>query len=192
MSLRCALVLTFGLAACSGGDSGPAVLKAGDVVTVVEVKKGDELEVDKDGKRARVRILGVHAFSEVMTDAQVSALSAGSVSALGALVKGQPLTLSFDVTPQDDSGRYLAYVEAAGADVGQKLVEDGWAVVYTEYPFAREAAYLEVEKKARGAARNIWGLKPAADLVVGLRKQWGEARASKPGASLVDPLAVPQ
>jgi endonuclease YncB( thermonuclease family) len=189
---RTALALCFCLSvgACTKDDGKPAVLAPNDIVRVVHIVKGDEVEVEKDGKLARVRLLGVHAFSSVMTDAQLSALAAGGVAALTELIGQKPVRLSFDKTVQDPSGRYLAYLDKDGADVGHGLVAQGWAVVYTEFPFAREQDYLAAETPARVSGRNLWGLRPAADLVRGLRRQWLEARIAHGAAPLTDALLI--
>jgi len=182
-----ALALFFALA-CTRGESGPATLAEGDVVKVERLVKGDEVVVTKDEREARVRQLGIYVFSAVVSDPQVRALSAGGTSALEELVRGKTVKLAFDRTVQDEAGRYLAYLELDGTDVGRRMVEEGWAVVYTEYPFAREGAYLAAETMARAKGRSLWGLKPASDLVRGLRRQWLETRRARGGAAPADAL----
>ncbi len=183
------LSLALALAACSG-EKKPLVIKEGDVVKVTGVIKGDEVTVEgKGGASVRLRLVGIQAFSAVINDPQLNALSAGAISATTDLVKGQSVTVSFDKQAQDSSGRYLGYLAKDGADVAKQLITEGWAVVYTEFPFSREADYLATEIKARDGKKNLWGLKPAADLVRGLRKQWAEARPQNGSEPLTDPLA---
>ncbi len=187
------------LAACSGrGRPGEPELKDGDLVKVREVVKGDEVTVVKDGRDSRVRLVGVHAFSPVLADPQVHALSAGAVTALEDWVLGKEVRVRLDHTPRDANGRWLGYLEdcdaicvregKTGADINMRLVETGWAVVYTEFPFDREKAYLAAESAARSAGRNVWALKPAADLVRGLRRQWLTVRHGDGKTALADAL----
>lgn len=155
---------------------------------MVNIVKGDELTVAAGKGDARVRMLGIQAFSAVVTNPQVQALSAGSVAALKDLIGTASVKLIFDTPVQDSSGRYLAYVYKDDLDLNRRMLEEGWAVVYTEYPFGREADYLVIETKARLARRNLWGLEPAAEIITGLRKQWAEARRASQRTATADPL----
>jgi endonuclease YncB( thermonuclease family) len=176
------------ISGCSSGPASPAVLEEGDVVKVVGTIKGDEITVDKQGHAARVRLIGIHAFDAVVADAQIAALTQGGVAALQEIVLNQEVKLTFDKQTKDASGRYLAYADKDGVDVNRRLLEEGWAVAYTEFAFVREAAYLTAEVGARQKEKNIWGLRPAAELVKGLRKQWREARTVSGGTAPADTL----
>jgi endonuclease YncB( thermonuclease family) len=182
-----ALVTLIGVG-CARSSSGPAELKDGDLVKVKAIVKGDEVTVENGGHETRVRLVGVHAFSPVLADPQVHALSAGAVSALEEWVLGKQVKLTLDHTPKDPSGRYLGYLDLGGTDINKRLVETGWAVVYTEFPFDREQAYLVAESSARSAGRNVWALRPAADLVRGLRRQWLTVRHGDGKPALADAL----
>src|SRR5688500_10631085 len=94
----------------------PLALKERDVVKVSGIVKGDEVTVEREGRVARLRLPGLHAFAPVINDAQVSALSAGGESALTDLAKHKDATIHLGQTPQDSTGRYLAYVAAEGVD----------------------------------------------------------------------------
>ncbi len=173
--------------ACKDEPKAPLQLAEGATVRVVKAVKGDELVVTAGGQEARVRLLGIQAFSAVIDDPQVQALAAGGIAAVEKLARDKEVQLSFDTPEKDSSGRYLAYVSVSGTDLNKQLIEQGWAVVYTEFSFMREAAYLAAEAMARQAGRNIWGFEPAVALVKGLRRQWGEVRKGKP---LADPLVA--
>lgn len=148
----------------------------GKPLPVVEIVKGDELVIEHDGRKETVRLLGVHAFA-AGADAKTDALAAASTKALGAQLLGKEVTLTTGEPRKDSYGRHLAYVQQAGADVNRRMLEEGSAVVYTEFAFEREADYLSAEKAARQARRGLWADAAASSLVVGLRKQWAEARA---------------
>jgi endonuclease YncB( thermonuclease family) len=180
MKPLCWAFVALSFVAC-GKDDKPAVLEDGDVVLVRKVVKGDEIRVEKAGREARVRLIGIYAFSAVINDPQIKALSAGGESALDGLAMGAKVKLVLDPgTPrQDSTGRYLAYLDKDGVDVARHLLEDGWVVAYTEFPFGREAEYLAAEGQARASAKNIWGLKSAANLVDGLKREWGSARVAR-------------
>jgi endonuclease YncB( thermonuclease family) len=174
------LLLAVLFVGCSDGDSSkPALLDDGDLVRVTAVVKGDEVKVDKGGRDARVRLVGIYAFSAVNNDPQVKALSAGGEAALEALVLNEQVKITLNSQRQDSTGRYLAYLDKGGVDVNRRLVEDGWAVAYTEFPFAREADYLASEERARALGTNLWGLNKAGELIDGLKRQWNVARLAR-------------
>lgn len=175
------------LLGCSTPKS-PPTLATGDVVRVASIVKGDEINVSKAGAELRVRLVGVHAFSPVLADPQVHALSAGAQSALDEWIKDKDVTVTLDHTPKDGSGRWLAYIDDHGADINRRLIETGWGIVYTEYPFDREASYLAAEASARASSKGVWDLKSAVDLIKGLRRQWLTARPTNGKARLADAL----
>ncbi|MEO1171267.1 MAG: thermonuclease family protein [Myxococcota bacterium] len=155
---------------------------------IKSVIKGDELEITRDGRVTRLRMLGIHAFSAVVDDPELKALELKAHDWLVSNVAEKRVRVVLGEVPQDKFGRYLAYVEESGTDINRQLVEEGRAVVYTEYPFEREAAYLASEKRAQNAKAGIWATGSAVKLVEGLRKQWKESRADP---DFSDPLLTP-
>ena len=71
----------------------------------------------------------------------------------------------FDTPIKDVHGRYLAYLELEGVDLGKRMVEEGVSMVYTEYDFAREGDYLTAEWMA--SENRAGELAPAVTEVVG-------------------------
>lgn len=176
------------LAACT---SSPAELVShGDSVKVLDAIKGDELVVAKDGKRVTVRMLGIHAFGKIEYDPALAALGEASKSHLIDPLRGEYVTVNFGRTRKDIHDRYLVYVIKDGVDLNRALVDSGYAVVYTEYAFNREAAYLEAEKKARAAKKQMWANADAVALVRSLRGLWAETRKQKGEPVVGDELLI--
>ena len=171
------------LASCKGDE-----LKDGDTVKVVDLVKGDELIVDNAGTKATLRLLGVHVFSPTATDPTVSELGKRSQVKVKALLVGRELSLRFGRPPKDSYGRYLTMATLGGQDLNQRLVDEGVAVVYTEFGFEREAAYLEAERRARVAKAGLWAHPGAADLVRSLRSLWAQERTKRDGTVPTDLL----
>ncbi len=178
------IAVAVALAACTQADT-PLTLESGATAEVEDVVKGDEIAVESDGKSARVRMLGVHAFAAVIDDPKIKELETKAKDWLNDEVAGKSVRVVLGAVPQDSHGRYLGYVEIAGNDINRSLIEQGRAVVYTEYPFEREAAYLTAEGTARRKKAGVWATESAAKLVKGLRKQWRDSRKD-PG--FIDPL----
>lgn len=178
-------------AACKSGPDHqePATLETGDTVRVVDLVKGDELVVEKDGDRAELRLLGLHAFAAIMHDPALKAHSDAAKAFVKQMLVGKDVQITLGKTAKDIHGRYLAYVSIGGVDQNINLIKEGHAVVYTEFAFEREQAYLEAEATTRVASKGLWGTPAAVQLIHGLRGLWAETRKHGGEASLQDDLA---
>ena len=113
------------------------------------VVDGDTLRVGGE----RVRLYGVDAPEmSQMCDAGWAKVACGQLAAqwLRSRVQGRSLRCSgLDI---DRYGRLVARCRINGADLGQSLVEAGWATAYRKYSLP----YVDAEKHARMARRGIW------------------------------------
>ena len=199
VALALALALTLPALACDPPQAkshGPAAqLSEGDMVEVTEVVKGDEVEVhkvgDASGAVARVRMLGVQAFSAVIANPELEKEGKAAEMFLAGYKK-KPLKLVLGALPKDPHGRYLGYLYSGDADLNRQMVQDGLATVYTEFGFAHEADYLKTEIEARDGKRGVWANPKTTGLMVGLRKQWTTLRRGRgeqpPADALLPPL----
>jgi endonuclease YncB( thermonuclease family) len=101
---------------------------------------------------------------------------------------GHEVKITFDTPIKDVHGRYLAYVERDAVDVNRRMVEEGVAMVYTEYPVARESKYLSAEGLARKSRRGIWGGPRARTRIEALRRDWAHSRGERLHKVFNDPL----
>lgn len=70
---------------------------------------------------------------------------------------GTTVRLEGDVAPRDRYGRVLAYVWIGPRMVNERLVRDGWAVLYTLPPNVKYADRLErAQQEARAAGAGLW------------------------------------
>lgn len=144
--------------------------EGGGVVTgvVVSVADGDTVTVEADGRRERVRLLGIDA-PELghESGASKSAVPAecGAQSARAALVEtvmGQVVRVSSDdphVASRDRFGRLLGYVETATGDVGERQVRSGWAEAWAPLTAdrpGRMARYEDAQRQARAERAGAW------------------------------------
>jgi endonuclease YncB( thermonuclease family) len=60
--------------------------------------------------------------------------------------------VSCQQTGTDRFGRVLATCSVDGADIGEWMVSQGWAIAYRKYSFA----YVQAEEQARTEKRGIW------------------------------------
>ncbi len=152
-------------------------LKPGASVELVEVIDGDEVAVRAPEGAFIVRILGIKCFDAKMNDPTVARHGVQCVQSLTEIIDKKALTVEFDASAVDDRGRTLAYLSAAGIDVGLALVEKGHAAVYTEFGFSREAAYLDTQREAQRRRRGMWRDPRARRRLEALEREWSRRRA---------------
>lgn len=152
-------------------------LQPGEPVELVAVIDGDEISVRAERGTFIVRILGIKCFDAKMNDPTVARHGAQCVQSLTELISKKALTVEFDASALDERGRTLAYLSAAGIDVGLTLVEKGFAAVYTEFGFSREAEYRAAQEEARRRRRGMWRDPRARRRLQALDAEWSRRRA---------------
>lgn len=156
-------LVLFTLASCTW--PGPATSTDGpplSTLAVASVADGDTFTgVDEDGRRVRVRLLGIDA-PEVSHDGVEAECGAElAAAALRGLLSGRTVTVTGDpvADPTDRFGRVLGYVTLDGRDVARTLVETGMAAAW--YPSGeprptRFADYRRAEQAAISAGVGLW------------------------------------
>jgi len=131
----------------SGGD-GVVTIPEGQVARVSSVIDGDTIDVLLDGRRERIRYVGVN------TPERDEPCYADATQANRDLVEGKEVVLVTDTTETDRFGRLLRYIYADGVFVNEALVRDGYAeAVLYEPDDAFYADFLALEKTA--ASNNL-------------------------------------
>jgi micrococcal nuclease len=141
-------------------------------VHVIAWVDGDTVDVVRDGRRVRVRLIGI-AAPETAAGARAAAqgrkvgLDAGTIIFLGHLARdaaayfappGVAVRLEFDVRVRDGDGRLLAYVWRGGRMINEKMLREGFALVDTAPPNVRHTErFLAAQQEARTARRGLWG-----------------------------------
>lgn len=77
--------------------------------------------------------------------------------------------------PQDDFGRYLAYIELAGSDLSTQLAWYGHGMSYTSFTASKRAAICAAEAEARAARRGMWAKGTVEQVLAGMHastRQW--------------------
>jgi micrococcal nuclease len=153
---------------------------------VVEVVDGDTVDVVMSGCIQRIRLLGIdtpETFSENRPNEYGNITDIGCLDRWGeaateavmTALEGKDVEVVLDPEAPfyDSFGRVLAYVYVEGEDIGQALLENGLARVYTEGDSSRIADYLVVEQPAIAERRGLWqcaaevgagGSAPSADV----------------------------
>jgi len=190
MQLRNFIVLAaLTLAACKS--RGPeAKLADNDVVTFVSANRGHEVVVQKGPLTARIRLIGIYSFdARVREKNEVTRLADEAISHWGNTYKGKQLKVMLGPKDTDPRGRFIGYLYDGDADLGESLIREGQAALYTEYPFKEHDAYVNAEAEARGAKRGIWGATEgvAHDRLRALRDTWTSLHRRKTDSAPNDP-----
>jgi len=133
-------------------------------VPVVDVVDGDTIKVELDGRLYTIRYIGIDCPETRDPSRPVEWMGPEAAGANRRLVGGQTVYLEKDISETDRYGRLLRYVFLAdGTFVNAELVRLGYAQVATYPPDVRyQSLFLEMQQKAREAARGLWGATPVS------------------------------
>jgi micrococcal nuclease len=142
-------------AGCAGGASSEPGSDRAQPGRVVRIVDGDTLLVSMRGRIERVRLLGIDTPESVRpgTAPECGSKRAGAslarLAPRGAAVEVRTDAGSGDV--RDGYGRLLAFVTAAGRDLGLAQVRRGWARVYAyrDRRFTDRERYERAFRRAR-------------------------------------------
>jgi micrococcal nuclease len=157
--LLCIAVLA---TACRPGSSpAPLAATALDVnATMISVVDGDTIDVNIDGHRERVRLIGIDTPETKKPNTPVQCYGPEATKFTKSLLaEDAPLHLERDVVARDDYGRMLAYVYLAddGTFVNMAIVRQGLARVLTIRPNAAHAdEFVAAAKAAEAANIGLW------------------------------------
>jgi micrococcal nuclease len=126
---------------------------------VLRVVDGDTILVRLDGRRERLRYIGIDTPESVTPDRPVECFGRAAAEENRRLVGGRTVTLTADEERRDRFGRLLAYVRVGDRFVNAELVRRGFATTLEVPPNLRHAARLRsLEREARRAGRGLWGV----------------------------------
>jgi micrococcal nuclease len=151
------------LAACGAGCARVPDLPPG-VARVAEVVDGDTLDVVLDGRRQRLRLLGIDTPETVHPTRPTECFGPEASRALASLTPpGTDLRLERDVQLRDRYGRLLAYAWLPdGTFINETLVAGGFATtLHIDPNGAHRIRLATAETAARNAGAGLWSACPA-------------------------------
>ena len=150
-----ALAVVLALAAVAARDEGSAATQA----RVTRVVDGDTITITLDGRRERVRLIGIDA-PEVSHDGTPSdCYGRAATRLLRQLADDRTVEVRPGREQRDRYGRLLAYVKVRGAadDLQTMLLREGAARTLEIFPNTANAArYAELAAAARAQRRGLW------------------------------------
>ena len=127
---------------------------------VVKVVDGDTIQVDANGQRLKIRMIGLDTPETVDPRKPVQCFGREASAQAKTILGGQSVYLETD--PSQDSvdryGRTLTYVwTASGRLFNLDMIADGYAFEYTyDLPYRYKADFKAAENDARAQGRGLW------------------------------------
>ena len=128
--------------------------------TVSHVVDGDTVDIDKDGARVRLRLIGINSPESVDPRRPVECFGKEASRYAASQLEGTRVSIELDNSQGklDKYGRTLAYVFLSdGASFNQLMIKEGYAYEYTyRTPYRYQKDFQRAEKEARLSLRGLW------------------------------------
>ena len=129
-----------------------------DTYEVLRVVDGDTIQINYNGTKEKVRMIGIDTPESVHPDENKNSDN-GKIASdyTKELLTGKFVALEFDIQERDKYGRFLAYVYLDGEMINKKLLHDGYAQIATYPPNVKYVnEFTEIQKEAKEAKRGLW------------------------------------
>ena len=135
-----------------------SIVTAQDFYLCTRVIDGDTIAVEKNGKKEKVRLIGVDTPETVHPSKPVEYFGKEASEFTRKKVEGKRVRLEYDWQSRDKYGRLLAYVYIEdGTFLNAEIIRQGYGFAYTRYPFKYLEDFRQYEREARGNNRGLWG-----------------------------------
>lgn len=130
-----------------------------DLFEVLKVVDGDTIEINYNGNKEKVRLIGVDTPETVHPTKEVQTYGKEASSFTKSQLTGKKITLEFDVQQRDKYGRLLAYVYLDGKMFNKTLLEEGYAQIATFPPNVKYVdEFKQIQAKAKEEKKGLWGI----------------------------------
>jgi len=137
---------------------------------VTRVLDGDTIALDNG---ETVRLIGVDAPEIHHSEIPVQRFGEEAAEFLRRFAEGFECTLEYEPDNlRDQYGRLLAYVFVEGRLANAEIVRQGYAYVYTRFPFQRRAEFIALEREARERQCGLWHLSLRDGRIANLVKRY--------------------
>lgn len=129
-----------------------------ELYEVIKVVDGDTIQIKYNGKKERLRLIGIDTPESVHPD-ETKNTENGKIASdyTKSLLEGKSISLEFDVEERDQYGRLLAYVYLNGEMINKKLIADGYAQLETVPPNVKYVEeFRALLKEAKEAKIGLW------------------------------------
>lgn len=127
---------------------------------VVKVVDGDTIEITKDGKEIKVRLIGIDTPEVVDPRKPVYCFGQEASRQTHALLDGKSVMIETDQSQDtyDKYRRLLAYIFLPdGTFINEYMIAQGYAHEYTyDLPYKYQAEFKAAERSARESQKGLW------------------------------------
>jgi micrococcal nuclease len=135
----------------------PALLFSQDFYLCTRVVDGDTIIVSIDGRKERVRLIGVDTPETKHPNKPVEYFGREASAFTKHMVEGKKVNLEYDWQKRDKYGRLLAYVFLEdGTFLNAEIIKQGYGFAYTRFPFKFLDEFRRYEREARKANKGLW------------------------------------
>lgn len=127
---------------------------------VTKVIDGDTIQVDLQGQRETIRLIGVDTPETKDPRTELQCFGQAASDFTRNLIGMSDVRLEDDPTNnnRDRYNRLLRYVYLAdGRLVNAEIISQGYGFAYTLYPFEKQADFTAYERQAREQNLGLWG-----------------------------------
>jgi micrococcal nuclease len=118
---------------------------------------GDTIIVNIEGKKEKVRLIGVDTPETKHPKKPVQRFGKEAYLFTKKMVEGKEVRLEYDWQKRDKYGRLLAYVYLMdGTFLNAEIIKQGYGFAYTKYPFKYLDEFRRYEREARENGRGLW------------------------------------
>jgi micrococcal nuclease len=130
---------------------------AQDFDLCTKVIDGDTIVVEIDGKKEKVRLIGVDTPETVHPQKPVERYGKEASAFTRRMVENKLVRLEYDWQKRDKYGRLLAYVYLEdGAFLNAEIIKQGYGFAYTRFPFKYLDEFREYERLAKMGEEGLW------------------------------------
>ena len=135
----------------------PSILLAQDFYLCTHVVDGDTIIVNIDGKKERVRLIGVDTPETKHPNKPVEYFGREASAFTKLMVEGKKVRLEYDWQKRDKYGRLLAYVYLEdGTFLNAEIIKQGYGFAYTRFPFKFLDEFRQYERETRNNNKGLW------------------------------------
>jgi micrococcal nuclease len=149
------LIASVILSAC--GASKSVSTPGREQVKVERVVDGDTFEIQRNGKKEKVRMIGVDTPETKKPGTPVMYYGKEASEYTKSRLEKKSVELEWDVDKTDQYGRFLAYVWIGDELFNRTLIQEGYARVYTFPPNVKYVdQFTKDQTEARKKQKGLW------------------------------------
>jgi micrococcal nuclease len=133
---------------------------ASDAYKCIDIIDGSTIVVEMNRQRVELKLIGIDDLEAIDSVGRFAFVGKKRMKVLKNMIVGKNVRLEYDSPEKDDEGHLLAYVyiENNSTSINAELIKQGYALVYSEYPFKYRKEFMTLQDEAKKNAIGLWRL----------------------------------